>query len=185
MASWAIATTCKDVPEVVLAFVAHHLEAGASEIFLFFDDPLDPSADLVDGLDRVRVFRCDAAHWTDLGTSRPRSHLRRQTMNADHALGLSGAEWIGHIDVDEFLWSAGTFGDVLDRRSADAVRVLPAERIFLSIPPRGGVVFEGGFKLRMPNRRAREIFGPYGPVMFRGFQGHNIGKTFLRTSVPG
>lgn len=185
MASWAIATTCKDVPEVVLAFVAHHLEAGAHEIFLFLDDPDDPAARHLAGLDRVHVHRCDADHWAGLGISRPPSHLRRQTANADHARARSGAEWTGHIDIDEFLWSDTPFGTVFDGVEEDALLVLPAERIFETVPPRTGVVFDSGFKLRMPNDRAREIFGPHGPVMFRGFQGHNIGKTFLRTRVQG
>ncbi|MEM8698871.1 MAG: glycosyltransferase family 2 protein, partial [Pseudomonadota bacterium] len=144
MASWAIATTCRECVEVVLAFVAHHLEAGAGEIHLFFDDPDDPAYDWVVGVERVSVHRCDAAHWAALPGGRPERHQRRQSENAARAKASSGCAWIGHIDIDEFIDSVAPFSEVLDRVApeAEALRLYPCERIFTAPPPRDGVVFE-------------------------------------------
>lgn len=170
---------------MVLAFVAHHLEAGASEIFLFFDDPDDPSFDLVADLPGVHAIRCDAAHWAALAPRRPPGHLRRQVLNVALARSKSRADWLGHIDIDEFIWSVGSFADVLGAVATEApvLRLLPAERVFTQIPAPDEITAEGGFKLRMPDRLAVKLFGNFGPLMRHGFQGHTIGKTFVRRGV--
>ncbi|MEL6477871.1 MAG: glycosyltransferase family 2 protein [Pseudomonadota bacterium] len=183
VADWAIATTCKDRVEVVLAFVAHHLEAGAGEIHLFFDDPEDPAMDWVAGCARVVAYRCDAAHWARLPSGRPERHQRRQGENAAMAKAATACSWIGHIDIDEFLDGPRALSEVLDdvAPEAEALRLYPLERIFTQVPPREGVVFEGAFKRRMSKRLARRLFGDRGDLLHRGFQGHANGKTFLRS----
>lgn len=186
MATWAITTTCRDVPAVVEAFVAHHLEAGAAEIHLFFDDPDDPSFERVAGLERVRAHRCDAAHW-ERRDGRPEDHRRRQTQNANQARRGSKAEWIGHIDIDEFVHAPGGLGTFLDTVPAaeDVVRLIPAERIFTEAPAHAGPVFEGAFKLpfRQRPRLREEFWGPKGRLFHGGFLGHAAGKVFVRTSA--
>ena len=183
MASWAIATTVKERVEIVLAFVAHHLEAGAGEIHLFFDDPDDPGFAWVEGVERVTAYRCDDAHW---GGSRPERHQRRQSANAARAKAATACDWIGHIDIDEFLHGPGAIGDMLEQvdAEADAARVFPVERIFTRRPGREEVTFSGGFKRRMSAKLAKRIFGRHGPVLHRGFQGHANGKVFLRSRSP-
>lgn len=170
---------------MVLAFVAHHLEVGASEIFLFFDDPEDPAYDLVVDQPGVQAFRCDAAHWAALAPRRPPGHLRRQVLNVALARSRSRADWLGHIDIDEFIWSKGAFTDVLAAIVPEdpVLRLLPAERVFTHLPGPNEITAEGGFKLRMPDRLAGQLFGDFGPLMSHGFQGHTIGKTFVRQGV--
>ncbi|MEM7508003.1 MAG: glycosyltransferase family 2 protein [Pseudomonadota bacterium] len=184
LTSWAIATTCKDSVEVVLSFVAHHLEAGASEIFLYFDDPDDPAFEWLAGHPRVHAARCDAKHWGRFPQGRPDRHQRRQGLNASLAKAATICEWLGHIDIDEYLHGEIAVGDLLGSVDAEteAVRILPVERIFTSLPPRDGISFAGGFKRRMHRRLATRIFGEEGAFLAKGFQGHPVGKTFLRTS---
>lgn len=184
MASWAITTTCKDSVEVVLSFVAHHLEAGAREIFLYFDDPEDPAFDWVEGLDRVHATRCDAAHWTQFPQGRPERHQRRQGLNASLAKAATACEWLGHIDIDEYLHGEIRVGDLLEDidPGTEAVQIKPLERIFTNVPPRHGISYAGGFKRPLSRQLTRRIYGAEGAFLAKGFQGHPVGKTFLRTA---
>ncbi len=189
MASWAIATTCRDLPEVVQAFVAHHVEAGASEIHLFFDDPEDPAFEMVAPLPQVRAVRCDAAHWAARGGGRPEDHRRRQSHNANQARKSSRADWIGHIDIDEFVSSVMGFGAYLDTvpEESETLRLLPAEKIFTVVPADDGPELAGPFKRPFERRGGleRAIWGARGAVLKQGFLGHVLGKTFVRRGSRG
>ncbi len=63
----ATATVLKTTPEQTFQFVSYHRHLGVDEIILFFDDPTDVAADALDGVEGVTVFRCDAAHWSEVG----------------------------------------------------------------------------------------------------------------------
>ncbi len=103
MTDWGLVTTVKAPPEKVLAFVAHHLSLGCARIWLYFDDPEDPAFDAIADLPHVTAVRCDAEHWEKLRT-RPERHQNRQVKNAQATWKACRLPWLGHIDVDEFLW---------------------------------------------------------------------------------
>lgn len=189
MTSWATVTTVRDRPEIVLAFVAHHLGAGAAEVWIYLDDPDDPVADLLAGQDGVRVVRCDAAHWARLGIARPPNHRVRQWRNANDALERTGAAWIGHIDIDEFVHADLAMADLLGALPAEVavLRLRPVERIFTSLPAPGTVSFEPRFKRPLPHTAglAQAIFGRHAAYLRRGFMGHLQGKCFARREGAG
>ena len=103
-ATWALVVTTIEPPEVVLPFVIHHLDLGATQVFVYLDRP-DPSLfDTLSGIDRVEVIQCDDAHWATLNPrGRPKAVEYRQILNAQQAHAKTQADWIAHVDTDEFL----------------------------------------------------------------------------------
>jgi hypothetical protein len=110
MADWALACTVKAPLDQILAFVAHHQMLGASAITVFFDDPADPAFDGVRHLPGVTAIRTDEAYWQALCGHRPERHQNRQSRNIQTAYKTTELPWIGHLDVDEFLWPGPGIG---------------------------------------------------------------------------
>ncbi|MEN9061869.1 glycosyltransferase family 2 protein [Ponticoccus litoralis] len=192
VAKWGVVATCAEPRRLVEAFIAHHLSIGASEVVLFFDDPADGLAVTFSQVPGVTCINCDAAYWTKRRPrkGRPSGHRQRQSHNAEYAVrNLCETEWIAHIDVDEFLLprSAGSIAEMLGRvpETLDAVRVLPAERMFSGECSHGKMDLTGLFKLK-PERGAgwgAKLYGAeLGELFPNGFQGHEVGKSFKRRS---
>jgi hypothetical protein len=135
-------------------------------------------------LDQVTVTLCDAAHWGRIGKSRPRRHQVRQVANASDAYRHSQADWLIHMDADEFLWADGLIAAqlALVDADADALIVPVAERVHLPGDP-GRSVFEGAFRrpFQAPPKTGRAVFGRGYYMTYRGLTGHVQGKSFLRT----
>ena len=185
--TWAVVTTVDEPPALVQAFVAWHLSQGAEAVFLYFDRPEDPAIGLFADLAQVTVVPCDAAHWMRVGKSRPRRHQVRQVRNARDAYARTQADWLIHIDADEFLWARKPVIDCLTsvEIAADSLIVPVVERIYLA----GAVglsVLEGAFRrpFRMPADVGRAVFGPDFDLTYRGLTGHSLGKAFVRTGRP-
>jgi hypothetical protein len=179
--TWAVVATVDEPPAVVQALVAWHLSLGADAIYLYFDRPDDPAADICAHLDQVRITRCDAAHWAAFGRKRPPRHELRQVSNARHAYAAATADWVLHIDADEFVWCRGDvtscLADVPD--ACEAVTFPVAERVHTGPAT---TVFEGVFRLpfAQPAKVGRAIFGPSYDLTYRGLTGHAQGKAFSR-----
>ncbi len=113
----AIVSTVRDAGPVLDSFVAYHLGIGFERIYLFFDDPDDPSLDRFAKHDRVTAVACDAevrAAWQrmtryDELTAHIKSEvMARQILNCELAINKSrqdGIDWIMHIDSDELFLS--------------------------------------------------------------------------------
>ncbi len=56
-------TTIRATLADTLAFVYYHLNIGVDHHYLFFDDPDDPSINVLAREKRVTCIRCDADHW--------------------------------------------------------------------------------------------------------------------------
>ena len=199
--TWSVAVTAKAPPVIAKAFIAHHLQLGASEIFIFFDDPLDPAYDLVAGMQRVHAVRCDAAHWqaaTAPGVAhwKPESRERpiglqeRQCVNAGIAKLRCSATWICHIDIDEFLLPRTSVRHTLATVPgvADAVRLHVCENVYGSFPRSYADVFRGPFKKALPAGQdgtvaAALLYGDEGAHLSRGMQGYHQGKLFVRAAA--
>ena len=124
--SFAISSTVKAPYEEVLWFARYHLEAGASHVFLWFDDPSDPGAGLITD-PRITVTRCDSSHWDALGVEDRGNIQARRSGNAIRALELAeakGIDWVAVIDYDEILFSDRPLKDVFSRadESVDVLR---------------------------------------------------------------
>ncbi len=187
---WGIVTTLAAPEAEVLAFVAHHLNLGAAQIWLCFDDPDDPAAQRVAHHPQVTVLRCDGAHWTRLGITRPERHQNRQTANAQAVLRDCGLDWLAHIDVDEFLTADAPIATTLSAipRHRPFVRAKAWEALHSPGLPDDiftATAFRAPLNAESHAAHRAAIFGPYAPLLPTGCMSHAVGKCFFRPDVPG
>lgn len=188
---WGIVATVKAAPEKVAAFVAHHLELGASRIWLYFDDPEDPAFPALSRLRRVTAIRCDDDHWARL-SGRPERHQNRQSKNARAAYRACKLAWLAHIDVDEFLNLAQPEAETI----ADILATLPPAQWTLRVEPFEAMndpsltddiftarQFRGALKPRVAHLRS-DVLGGYAKILPEGHLSHANGKSFFRTGIP-
>ena len=183
--SWAVVATVDEPPALIQTFLAWHLSLGAAEVHLYFDRADDPAAALCDGLPGVFVTICDDAYWAQTGKPRPARHQVRQVRNARHASQRTEADWLLHIDADEFLWAEEPVSTCLSRgdQTLDAVVAPVAERFYDTGSIASAVtVLEGPFRKPFADgaRQGRAMFGPDYDLTLRGLTGHVQGKSFVR-----
>lgn len=186
--SWATVSTMKESPEVVMDFIAHHLLLGASEIIIFFDDPDDPVIERVEHLPQVRAIRCDAAFVAARG-KHPPGLPARQKIHAAQGYQMTRADWIIHIDADEFIAADRPVAALLAGAAADVVRLAPFEAL---ATPGGGIgdapehYYRGVLpRGRKGSRLAREAYAPFEHCLAQGMLSHQAGKFFVRTGIAG
>lgn len=184
--SWAVVATVREPAALVLAFAAHYAALGAREIWLFFDDPTDGTADLAVHFPRTRVIRCDAAYWTARRRSPPALQSVRQLANATYAYNRSEADWMLHVDADEFLWCEAPLAEDLDRLDPEDgwLKIRNLERVWL--PDTGSAhIFEGAFRRPVIPKDTHIDLAPiYGETLGylkMGFAGYPVGKALSRT----
>ena len=186
---WGVAATVKAPADQVLAFAAHHLDLGAHRIWLHFDDPDDPAADLLSGQDGITVIRCDDPYWQTIAGSRPDTHQVRQIKNIGRILRKAGLDWIGHFDVDEFLLADVPVAEILADQPADRhiVRAEPWEALHDPALP-DDIFTARAFRRQLPDDAgdmAAQLYGPLGDLLDKGMLSHTVGKCFFRTGVQG
>jgi hypothetical protein len=188
MVSWGLVATVKAPEEQVLAFVAHHLSLGAQHIWLYFDDPDDPAFARASGLHGVTATRCTDAYWT-ARRGRHERHQNRQARNARDAQGQCKLDWLGHIDVDEFLHAPRPVGDILADQPPEtvALRMEPFEAVHTPGLPDDiftARYFRGPLGARFGDLRA-QIMEPYDLLLPKGHLSHTVGKSFCRPQAKG
>lgn len=185
---WGLVCTTNAPMLDVARYVAHHLDLGAERICLYLDTPDPDVAALMVGQPKVSVTQCDAAYWAAIGKDRPDTHQVRQSHNATHALAqVDGAvDWLGHVDIDEYLIGSGDVAKALGGVADDmaAVRLFPAEA--LASPTAGHLPRR--FKLRclgadLPPDAIHDIYPTFGSYLRGGFLSHTAGKVFARTGL--
>lgn len=188
MASWDLVATIKAPEQQVMAFAAHHLALGAGHLWLYFDDPAAPVPQVLRAHPRVTVTLCDAAYWQARGKRHER-HQNRQARNARDAYARTGADWLTHIDVDEFLDTDRDIPAILDGMDP-TVRILRLEPFEAMHDPSlpddifTARVFRG--PLRAPHAEQRpEVLGDYAEIIPEGHLSHTAGKCFFRTGIKG
>jgi hypothetical protein len=184
---WGVCATVRAPAEQVLAFAAHHLAIGAHRVWLHFDDPQDPAADVLAGIARVTVTRCTDAYWQALVGRRPQQHQQRQLWNVTRIYQRARVDFLAHFDVDEFLLPAVAVDEAL----AD----LPEDRLILRVEPFEALGEPGladdiftarHFRRQLPEPDAAllaRLFGPYAALLPHGMLSHTVGKCFFRTGV--
>jgi hypothetical protein len=177
--SWSVVSTVSEPLPLLMAFVAHHLEAGASEVVLYLDVP-DPRAEAVLGA----VPGCRTVRPLDRGVS-PRSSVPiRQARNATHAYARATTDWLLHIDADEFLWRRDAVMAALAAAPEDQLTLglNPMDRVWLSdAPPR--TIFDGAFRTTLRNRAGAHarVYGDAARFLDMGMAGNGAEKSFVRT----
>ncbi|SNT34885.1 glycosyltransferase family 2 protein [Tropicimonas sediminicola] len=183
--SWGVVATVREPADLVLAFAAHHLGLGAAEVTLFFDDPEDPGAALLEQVPGCTVHRCGEDYWQ--GTrrrERPALQSQRQMLNATWTYNRTSVDWLLHIDADEFLHLPTPLGEELEAlRPGDGwLKIRNFERVWRP-GTQGDTIFDGVF--RKPVKDADDdlarIYGSKARFLWNGFAGHPIGKALSAT----
>lgn len=176
--TWAICMTVHEPAVLVLANLIWHLETGASEAWVFLDDPDDPVADVIEGMDRVHVIRCDAAWWAEQG-GRPTVQTGRQRINATAAYRRSKTDWMIHLDADELLWQHKSLSAELQHLGGiDGYLTLRVyERAYASNHRVAGI-FDGVLRRALGRGPAvsNVVWGDLNAVSHEGLLAHNLGK---------
>jgi Glycosyl transferase family 2 len=188
MVSWGLVATVKAPEPQVLAFVAHHLSLGAARLWLYFDDPDDPAIPSLRAVPSVTVTPCTADYWAKRG-GRDDRHQNRQARNARDAQRACTLDWLGHIDVDEFLHAPRPVADILAEVPPDVPTVLMEPFEAMHDPALPDDIFTARH-FRGPLRRAHKalhpaIFGSVARYLPKGSLAHAIGKSFGRPRFPG
>jgi len=175
---WGIVMTADEPATLVRANVGWHLGSGASEVHVYLDRPDDPVAADLAAISGCHVTVCDAAHWRALSRKgRPEAQIRRQSLNANHALAASGADWLVHLDADEFLSVTGDLAAELHAVAPlGAELALPVwERAYLTPP---GGIFDGVFRGSTKAAKGVDaaLFGRDAEYLVHGLMGHAAGK---------
>lgn len=186
--TWATVTTLKEPPRRVMEFVAQHLYLGASEIWLYFDDPEDPAIPLVSKIPQVRAIPCTEAHRAAVAP-RTTTHEARQKANANHAYTRSQADWMIHLDADEMVHADRPIPALLAEATGEVIRLAPYEQMFYhkaAVNGRPDHYFHGA----LPNTRkgrvaSKALYGGYFKALSHGLLSHAIGKHFVRTGAAG
>lgn len=182
MTTFGIVSTIKAPARDILRFAAWHLNAGAHRLFIYLDAPNPEAEAALSAHPKCRVTLCDAAHWKRVHGKRPPKHQSRQTVNATHAYGRADVDWLGHIDVDEFIVSGGALSDVLGGLPADVstARIRPMEQLSGG----DGTAFKDFMPPATRDQLCAQIYPTYGEYLKGGFLSHVAGKIFVRTGLP-
>lgn len=188
--TWGLVATVKAPAEAVLDFAAWHLELGARRLTIYLDDPEDPVFPLLKAHPRISAIRCDDQYWRRRSKSgRPDKHQLRQVLNATHCYTRKNAlDWLGHVDVDEFLLPETTVADALATLpdSCLSARMRPQEVL---APPPGSTATSlirlRAFSLPLPQRQAEtaRIYPEFGDYLNGGMLSHVAGKLFVRKGL--
>ncbi len=186
MASWGLVATVKAPEDKVLAFAAHHLSLGATHMWIYFDDPDDPAYAALANHPRVTATRCDATYWK--GKKRHDRHQNRQSRNARDAYETCTTDWLGHIDVDEFILPDRPLGDILHDMPAEqlVVKLEPFEAMHDPLLPDDIYTsreFRGAIRHEFWRFRRRAL-GDYRKVIRDGLLSHSVGKVLFRKGIP-
>ena len=179
-ASWGIVMTVREPAQLVLANVHYHLSHGASEVHVFLDDPEDPVAELLEGVDGCLVYRCDQKHWERINRGRqPPRQVRRQSLNATSGYQQSSLDWLIHMDADEFIFQKRSLTEELTYtpRTPGFVALPVRERAYIKGQQES--LFDGSFRVPFEGSSSLEpaLFGEIARFMNNGVLGHASGKS--------
>ncbi len=100
----------QETPEVVRRFVNYYAAIGARMIHMYFDDPEDPSIEMVRDHPQVNAIRCDAEFWQ--GKRRGTFEGRQSMVYTRTYSQLEKGCWLLAVDADEFVASGKPLHDL-------------------------------------------------------------------------
>lgn len=185
---WGVMCTCREPTQLVIAYVAHYIALGASEVRLFLDAPQPDLESLLSHIPQVVFEVRDAVYWQDVRKeSRPKAVEYRQLVNAFDAFHATEVDWIGHFDADEFLHADASVADILSAqpKEVEFAVIEPRERAFVEGALQSDM-FDGVFRQPTPVMwgKAPFLFGRAQRFLRQGVLGYPHGKSFLRTGGP-
>lgn len=113
-ADFTLVAIAKDERRYLAEWVAHHLAIGVAQFILFDNDSTDGTGALLRAI-AGRVPGMRVFDWPSIDGRSP----QRSAYN--HAMTLVQTEWVGFIDIDEFLvpWRDGSLRAYLDQAGGD------------------------------------------------------------------
>lgn len=180
---WGVVATVKAPLRRIAEFAAWHLELGAHRVSLYLDTPEPVPFNFLRTHRKLRVIACDDAYWADKNSKARRTHQRRQVLNASRCYHHSKLDWLGHLDVDEFLLPQRPIAQILSAVSPDsaALRVTVAEMLtgpgpttHFKRPPR---------TLGLPKSVLHDLYPTFGDLLPQGFLGYTTHKQFARVGL--
>ena len=181
--TWHVGAIMNEPQDEVLRFAAWYFNAGAHGLTLFFDNPEDPTAEVLESHPDVKVIRCTPAFWEDLGLSQEVRFPKRQNAALTWLYRQAPADWLLNVDADEFMYIPGGIDPFLSGFPPDveSVRVETAE-VLLTNNGRA----DGHYRIKMEREAAKRIYGDaarfFGPKR-KGLVGHPQGKSFIRCGI--
>lgn len=179
---WHVGAIVNEPESEILRFVAWYLRQGAHGITLFFDNPDDPTATLMEQHPDVTVIRCTPYFWQNLGLTPDVRFTKRQNAALNWLYRRTPADWLLNVDADEFIYtSPDSIEAFLGAQPDDieAVRVETAEVVM----PRSLSHETSHYRLPMSRLTAQAVYGEslrfFGPKR-KGLVGHAAGKAFVR-----
>ena len=179
---WGVVGTMDEPPELVAAYAAHHLWSGASAVHIYLDRDSPRTRALLAPLKAVSVTVADEAYWRSVFDIKvPKTHQRRQTLNATHAYRTTDVDYLVHLDADEFIHQVEPLEKELARlqrmRPGDYLNIPNLERVWLEGEPQDAM-FSGNFRAstkRLEGDFSRLVLDGEGLTRF-GLTGHSEGK---------
>jgi hypothetical protein len=179
---WHVGAIVNEPEAEILRFAAWYASQGAHGITLFFDNPDDPTATLMEQHPNVTVIRCTPDFWQDLGLTPDVRFTKRQNAALNWLYRQTPADWLLNVDADEFMYTApGSIQALLEGQPEDieVVRVETAEVVLLkSLSGQ-----KSHYRLPMARTTAQTVYGEslrfFGPKR-KGLVGHAAGKAFVR-----
>lgn len=180
--TWHVGAIMNEPQTEVLRFAAWYFEAGAHGMTLFFDNPDDPAAAVLEDHPNVTVIRCTPEFWDRLGLSPETRFPRRQNAAMTWLYRQCTDSWLLNVDADEFMYIPTGVDRFLNTIPEDieAVRIQSAEKLLTGNPA------NGFYRLPMERDAAKRVYGDaarfFGPKR-KGLVGHPQGKSFIRTGI--
>ena len=172
-----------ETPEVAKQFVNYYAAIGASKIHMYFDDPNDPSIDLVKDHPQVNAIACDDEFWQG---KRKAAFEGRQSQVYTHAYRTMDKGWLLAVDADEFVVADMPIPELFASMPADArvVRFDSTEATW-ALDSSSAVAFSADFVRHQIShaswRKVEQFKEPSVRAMFRhGILSHRSGKYAVR-----
>lgn len=180
--SWGIAAMISEPDPLVLAWAAHNIELGASELLVYLDGNHPEVERHLSSLPQITLTRIDPPHWP-FPDPRPPALGPRQRLLLKDACARTTVDWLFHTDADEFL----ALPDISARLEAmppevDFVYAQMAERMHITAPDPNDI-FDGVFRKITPKGLEEDIAridGPAAPYLEEGVAGYPSGKSIVR-----
>lgn len=183
----SVCALVREPPEVIVPFVRYYLDLGVRSIFLFFDEPTDPTQYLFLGDPRVRPIACDGAFWGKDG--RPDGIERRQRRCYTAAYAAVSSGWLLVCDGDEYLWFPGGLQALLEHVPSEQA-VIRADTVEAVWGPgqQANQPFSANLARRYTPGRGTQlaelVYGAMAPLFTRGILSHTVGKYVMRAGLP-
>lgn len=129
---------------------------------IYLDDPEDEVFEHLNSLKGCFVTRCTDEYWSQFPDGeRPEGHRGRQNQNSQHCYDSASADWLFHLDADEFIYEIDSLVDELTALpdDIDCLNLVVFERGYLD-GMNLKTIFSGVFKKQLGLKQFLDFPGP-------------------------